>query len=78
MKNITLAIDEDLLKAGREYAQRHGVSFNALVRRLIEQRVLANRHHWLEDTFSMMDNIQIPENAGTWTREDLHRGEDLP
>lgn len=39
MVNITLSMDDDLLKAGREYAKAHDISFNVLVRRLIEQTV---------------------------------------
>ena len=39
MKNITLSIDEDILQAGREYARVHDMSFNVLVRKLIEQTV---------------------------------------
>ena len=77
MKNITLAINEDLLKAGREYALRHRISFNALVRRLIEQTVHAERNNWLQETFSLMDSLQIADDAGTWTREELHRGENI-
>ena len=36
MKNITLAIDETVLQAGWEYAKRHNISFNFLVRKLVE------------------------------------------
>lgn len=77
MKNITLAINEDLLKAGRKYARRHRVSFNALVRRLLEQAVHAERHNWLQDTFSLMDSLHIADDTESWTREELHRGESI-
>lgn len=30
MKNVTLSIDDDLLKIGREYARRHNISFNVM------------------------------------------------
>ena len=33
MKNITLSIEEDTLKAGRNYAKRHKISLNALIRK---------------------------------------------
>ena len=39
MKNITLSIDEDILKPGREYARHLDISFNSMVRRLIGQTV---------------------------------------
>jgi len=74
MKNITLSIDEDTLKLGREYARSHNISFNALVRRLIEQTVKKSQSSWLDDTFDYIDK-NIDSNGGiTWKREDLHRG----
>jgi hypothetical protein len=73
MKNITLSIDEKVIKAGREYARRHNISFNALVRRLIEQEVLSKSAQWLEDTFALMDTLTISPNHESWTREELYR-----
>ena len=75
MKNITLSIDENLLKAGREYARRHRLSFNALVRKLIEQTVNAKKNNWLEETFALMDSVEITdEKIKPWTRDELYRG----
>ena len=73
MKNITLTMDEKVLKAGREYARKHNVSFNVLVRRLVEQTVLATKDQWLDDTFSLMDTLKVSSENLTWTREDLYR-----
>ena len=55
MKYITLSIDDALLQAGREYARRHNISFNVLVRRLIEQTVVQRQARWPDDTFRLMD-----------------------
>jgi hypothetical protein len=73
MKNITLSIDEDILKVGREYARRHDMSFNVLVRKLIQQTVESNSGKWLEDTFLLMDKVNVPSGNQTWTREELYR-----
>lgn len=73
MKNITLSIDDDLLKAGREYAMMHNISFNVLVRKLIEQTVLPGKDKWLEDTFSLMDKAKASSENLQWTREKLYR-----
>jgi hypothetical protein len=73
MKNITLSIDEDILKVGREYARRHDMSFNVLVRKLIQQTVEANSEKWLEDTFLLMDKANLSSGNQTWTREELYR-----
>lgn len=73
MKNITLSIDEHILQAGRDYARTHNVSFNVLVRRLIEQTVVSGKEHWLEETFSLMDKVQVASGAQKWKREELYR-----
>jgi hypothetical protein len=39
MPNITISLDEPLLKSGRQYAQMHGTSVNALIRNLLEKTV---------------------------------------
>ena len=73
MKNITLSIDDDLLQAGREYARQHNISFNALVRRLIEQTVAQRQARWLDDTFRLMDKADVKSGNEKWTRGDLYR-----
>lgn len=73
MKNITLSIDDDLLHAGREYAREHNISFNVLVRKLIEQTVAQKQARWLDDTFALMDRANVKSGTETWSREELYR-----
>lgn len=73
MKNITLSIDDYLLQAGREYAREHNISFNVLVRRLIEQTVVQKQARWLDDTFSLMDKANVKSGPERWSRGDLYR-----
>ena len=73
MKNVTLSIDEDVLQAGREYARVHNMSFNVLVRKLIEQTVVSEKKQWLDDTFSLMDKLNTSSKNQKWTREELYR-----
>ncbi|MDR9858595.1 DUF6364 family protein [Treponema socranskii] len=73
MKNITLSIDETVLQAGREYARNHNISFNSLVRKLVEQTVVTNKDYWLHDTFSLMDTLNATSGNEKWTREELYR-----
>lgn len=73
MKNITLSIDEDILQAGREYARVHDMSFNVLVRKLIEQTVVPQKDKWLTDTFSLMDKVNVSSQGHKWTRDELYR-----
>ena len=73
MKNITLSIDETVLQAGREYARNHNISFNSLVRKLVEQTVVTNKDYWLHETFSLMDTLNAVSSDEKWTREELYR-----
>lgn len=73
MRNITLSIDDDVLMAGREYARIHNISFNVLVRKLIEQTVTLKTNKWLDDTYSLMDTLNVSSENESWTREELYR-----
>ncbi|MDR1452817.1 MAG: hypothetical protein LBJ25_02435 [Candidatus Margulisbacteria bacterium] len=74
MKNITLAIDEEMLTLGREYAKRHNMSFNALVRKSVEKTVKKTSQDWLADLFQEMDKDNASSRGKKWTRAELYRG----
>lgn len=73
MKNITLSIDEETLKAGRDYAKKHNMSLNALIRKLLKQSVVKSSTQWLTESFELMDKAKANSKGKTWKREDLHR-----
>lgn len=72
MKNITISLDDELLKAGREYAKRHNTSLNSLIRKLLAQTVLPESQSWLEECFSLMDQANANSRGQKWNREDLY------
>ena len=72
MKNITISVDDKLLKAGREYAKRHNISLNSLIRRLLAQTVLPSSCGWLEECFHMMDRAAVNSGGRCWKREELY------
>jgi hypothetical protein len=72
MKNITLAIDEETLDAGRAYAQRHQTTLNALVRDLLAKTVLADREAAVREMFRLMDAHPGNSNGRRWKREELY------
>lgn len=74
MKNITLALDEKTIQAGREYARRHHTTLNNLIRRLLEQTVLNSSGQWVEECFAVMDKAAATSGGARWIREELHRG----
>jgi hypothetical protein len=72
MKNITLAIDEETLDAGREYAQRHQTTLNGLVRELLVRTVLPDRKAAVGEMFRLMDTYPGNSQGQRWTREELY------
>ena len=72
MKNITLALDEETLDAGRDYALRHQTTLNALVRELLVKTVLADRKAAVSEMFRLMDAHPGNSQGRRWTREELY------
>jgi hypothetical protein len=72
MKNVTLALDEETLEAGRSYAQRHQTTLNALVRELLVKTVVADREAAVREMFRLMDAHPGDSSGQRWTREELY------
>lgn len=74
MKNITLALDEETIRAGREYARRHNLTLNGLVRKLLRQTVSRGAADWIDEAFALMDQAPSPPRKVKWSRKELYRG----
>lgn len=72
MPNVTISIDEELLKSGRQYAEKHHTSVNSLIRNLLEQTVKRDSSQWIEECFVMMDRANARSEGTRWRREDLY------
>jgi hypothetical protein len=72
MANVTISIDEELLKEGRRYANMHGTSLNSLIRQLLSKTVTAASNDWLEECFRLMDRAKGDSKGEKWNREDLY------
>ena len=72
MKNITLAIDEETLAAGRAYAKRHKTTLNALVRELLVKTVVPDREAAVREMFRLLDAHPGNSHGQRWTREELY------
>ena len=70
--NITISIDKDLLESGRQYAKKHQISINALIRKLLEQTVRPQSQDWMEHCFNLMDQENADSRGISWTRADLY------
>jgi hypothetical protein len=72
MKNITLSIEEDTLKAGREYAQRHHTTLNALIRELLDRTVNPDRSAASRELIRLMEAFTGDSRGSRWNRSELH------
>lgn len=77
MKNITLAIDEKLLKEVRKYAAEHDTTVNAIVREKLAEVVAPNKR--VQDAIERIERMRkIADEGGmtvgpiTWTRDDIY------
>lgn len=72
MPNVTISLDEELVKAGRRYAQIHNTSMNALIRDLLEKSVRPESKDWIDECFSLMDRAGGNSGGNRWQREELY------
>jgi plasmid stability protein len=74
MKNITLSIDENLLKEVRKYAAEHDTSVNAIVREKLAEVVAPKKR--MADALKRMRKIAkeggMEVGPVTWTRDDIY------
>ena len=74
MKNVTLAIDEETLVAGRDYARAHHTTLNDMIRQILKRTVVSEaRAIWADDFLALAEQAGGNSHGRTWKREDLHR-----
>lgn len=74
-KNLTMAIDEDLLKKARKIAVDKNTTLTGLIRtylnNLIEQES-KNKDEIITELTNLFDHSKAVVGEKTWRREDLH------
>ena len=72
MKNVTLALDDKVVEAGRAYAERHQTTLNALVRELLVRAVGPDRRAAISEMMRLMDAYPGHSRGARWTRDELY------
>jgi plasmid stability protein len=72
MPNVTISLDEELIKAGRRYAEIHHTSMNALLRNLLEKTVKMHTTDRLTECFELMDRAGGNSKGQAWKRQGLY------
>jgi len=73
MKNVTLALDDDLLREGRKYARQNHTTLNGLIRKMLSESVAGRREGWLSECFEILDALRPNSRGNKWKRGDLYR-----
>lgn len=72
MANLTLSIDDELLKRGRDYAQSRGTSLNSLVRKLLTD-VVSTPDTSVDSMIERLRQSSGDSKGVKFSREELHR-----
>jgi hypothetical protein len=72
MANITISIDDEILRSGREYAKAHNTPLNAIIRQLLEKNVYKKSAAWFDECMLLMDRAQADSKGKKWTRDELY------
>lgn len=72
MKNVTISLDERMVKAGREYAHRQHTSLNNLIRKSLKNVVSDRSSLWVGECLSLMDKYTVKHGGEKWRREELY------
>ena len=72
MANVTLSINDNLLKEGRKYAKKHRTSLNSMIRKMLKQTVETSSQKWLDECFNIMDKVKANSKGKKWKREELY------
>jgi uncharacterized protein DUF6364 len=76
-RNVTIQLDEDLVREAKVLAAENGVSLSTLVARDLREKLAARRRRAraMQAAFeSMAEAARSSGQAPRWTREELHEG----
>jgi hypothetical protein len=72
-KNLTISLDEDLIKAGKRYAKLQGTSIDELFRDFLRKRVVgATNDETAEQMMEALDEAVGDSKGKKWSREDAY------
>lgn len=72
MRNITLSFPDDLIEKGRNYARKHDMSLNALVRDAFRRMVESEMEDPTADIFEALERASGRSDGRRWTRDEIY------
>lgn len=72
-KNVTISLEEELLKAGKRYAKLKGTSMNQMFRDFLRSKVVGeNSNEIADDLLEALDQAAGNSSGRRWSREDAY------
>lgn len=74
MANLTITVDDDLLKKARMRALAQGTSVNAVLREYLEAYtgIKQTRSEAIEDLLALSQKVTSRRGGRSWSRDELH------
>jgi hypothetical protein len=71
-KNVTLAIPTSLYNEALAYAQKKGLSLNAMIRELLTKETKPTTSAWIDEMFDVMDSTPKASKKYKWNRDEIY------
>jgi hypothetical protein len=72
MRNITLSFPDDVIKRGKEYASRRGISLNALVREALRREIEREEQDATGVFLDVIASTGGRSGGWQWSRDELY------
>ncbi len=74
MTNVTLSVDQEVLKQARILALQQGTSVNAVIRDFLKNYIASNQRYQqvTERILEQAECSQFESNGRKWTRDELY------
>jgi metal-responsive CopG/Arc/MetJ family transcriptional regulator len=74
MRNVTLSFPDDLIEKGKDYARKHDMSLNALIRDAFRRMIESETKDSTAGLFAALDSAAGKSGGDRWTRDEIYRG----
>jgi hypothetical protein len=76
MPNITIFIEDNLVKKAKEYARKHKMTLSALITNLLRDNVKSS-NEWIAESFKLMDEAKGNSKGVNWKRNELYKNQNI-
>lgn len=72
MPNVTISLNENLLRESRKFAENQGTSLNSLIRKLLKQNIQHESKWSIDEFFRIIDSVKGDSKGWKWNRDEIY------